>query len=228
MDVFGEKFEDEFSLVVTLSSSSRLAEFEDSGAWFMDSGSSRHITGMRSVFLSVSKTGSDYHVKNGARTRHAVKKVGCVRFQLESRVSLEVDEVMYVPELKVNLLSILAMEDMEYEVMFVHGQVLIRAERVALDAAVRLGIRQGMLYRVLGQPVGGSRGILDQRSVSKKLSWYDLTLMDEQNNTSDQSATKVADGSFDSKGTATAAATADLIGSKIDHSGDTSLVKREC
>jgi hypothetical protein len=135
---------------------------------------------MRSVFLSVSETGSDCHVKNGARTRHAVKGVGCVKFQLESRVSLEVDEVMYVPELKVNLLSISALEDMGYDVMFVDGHVLIRAEGAALDAAVRLGIRQGMMYRVLGQPVGGSRGILDQRSVSKKVSWYDLTLMAEQ------------------------------------------------
>jgi hypothetical protein len=54
MDAFAKKFEDEFSLVDTLSSSSRLAEFENSGAWFMDSGSSRHMTGMRSLFLSVS------------------------------------------------------------------------------------------------------------------------------------------------------------------------------
>jgi hypothetical protein len=118
MDAFAEKFEDEFSLVATLSSSNRLAELEDSGAWFVDSGSSRHMTGMRSVFLSVSETGSDLHVKNGARTMHAVKGVGCVRFQLESGVSLEVDEVMYVPELKVNLLSISALEDMGYAVMF--------------------------------------------------------------------------------------------------------------
>jgi hypothetical protein len=62
------------------------------------------MTRMRSVFLSVSETGSDCHVKSGVCTRHAVKGVGCVRFQLESRVSLEVDEVMYVPELRVNLL----------------------------------------------------------------------------------------------------------------------------
>jgi hypothetical protein len=227
MDAFAEKFDDEFSLVATLSSSNRLAEFEDSGAWFVDSGSSRHMTGMRSVFLSVSETGLDCHVKNGARTRHAVKGVGCVRFQLESGVSLEVDEVMYVPELKVNLLSISTLEDMGYEVMFADGHVLIRAEGAALDATVRLGIRQGMMYRVLGQPVGGSRGILDQRSVSKKVSWYDLTLMDEQSNTSDQSATEVAGGSSGSEGAATTTTT-DLIGSEIDPGGDTSLAKREC
>jgi hypothetical protein len=125
MNAFAEKFDDEFSLVSTLSSNSRLAKFEDSGAWFVDSGSSHHMTGMRSVFLSVLETGSDCHVKNGARTRHAVKGVGCVRFQLESRVSLEVDEVMYVQELKVNLLSISALEDMGYDVMFIDGHVLI-------------------------------------------------------------------------------------------------------
>jgi hypothetical protein len=34
-----------------------------------------------------------------------------------------VDEVMYVSELKVNLLSISALEDMGYEVMFVDGHV---------------------------------------------------------------------------------------------------------
>jgi hypothetical protein len=34
--------------------------------------------------------------------------------------------------------------------MFVDGHVLIRTKRVALDAVVRLGIRQGMMYRVFG------------------------------------------------------------------------------
>jgi hypothetical protein len=80
MDAFAEKFDDEFSLVATLSSSSRLVELEDSGAWFVDSGSSRHMTGMRSMFLSVSKKDSDCYVKSGMHTMHVVKGVGCVRF----------------------------------------------------------------------------------------------------------------------------------------------------
>jgi hypothetical protein len=63
--------------------------------------------------------------------------------------------------------------------------------------------------------------------MSKKFSWYDLTLMVEQNNTSDQSAAEVAGGSSSSEGATTATAI-DLIGSEIDPSGDTSLAKREC
>jgi hypothetical protein len=111
---------------------------------------------------------------------------------------------------KVNLLSISTLENMGYEVMFVDGQVLIRAKGAALDVAVRLGIRQGMMYRVLGQPVSGSKGILDHRSMSNKVGWYNLTLIDEQSSTSNQSGAEVAGGS------------------EIDPGGDTSLAKREC
>jgi hypothetical protein len=115
------------------------------------------------MFLSVSETGSDLHVGSGVDTMHAVKGVGWVRFQLESGGSLEVAGVIYVPGLK--LLSVSALEDMGYAVMFEDGQVLIRSEGAdTQDAAVRLGIREGMMYRVLGQPVVGSKGILDRRS----------------------------------------------------------------
>jgi hypothetical protein len=66
------------------------------------------------------------------------------------------------------------------------------------------------MYRVLGQPVVGSKGILDRRS--------------------DQSATEVARGSSSSEGAATS--TTDLMGSEIDLGGGSSrstfLTKREC
>jgi hypothetical protein len=195
------------------------------------------MTGMRLVFLSVTETGSDCHVKSGSHTRHAVKGVGCVKFQLESGGSLEVDEVMFVRELRVNLLSVSALEDKGYAVMFKDEQVLIRSEGASLDATVRLGIGKGMMYRVLEQPIVGSKVILDQKSVSmakssgreassKTDSWYDLTLMDEQSRRSDQSVVEVVGMSFSSKGAATTAAY--LMGSEIDPSGDTSLTKREC
>jgi hypothetical protein len=104
--------------------------------------------------------------------------------------------------------------------------VLIHSEGVALDAAVRLGIRHGMMYRVLGQPVVGSIVILDQRTVLKKVSWYDLTLVEEQSKTSYQSAAEVVGMSSILEGAATTAA--GLMGSEIDLGGDTSLAKREC
>jgi hypothetical protein len=161
------------------------------------------------MFLSVSEMGLDLHVGGGVDTMHAVKGVGRVRFQLESGGSLEVARVIYVPRLK--LLSVSTLEDMGYAVMFEDGQVLIHSEGAnTLDATVRLGIREGMIYRLLGQPMCGSKGILDCSS--------------------DQSAAEEVGGSSNSEGAATA--TAYLIGSEIDPGGGSSrstfLAKREC
>jgi hypothetical protein len=55
--------------------------------------------------------------------------------------------------MKVNLLSVSALEDMGYAEMFKDGHVLIRSKGVTLDAIVRLGIQKGIMYKVLGQPV---------------------------------------------------------------------------
>jgi trimethylamine:corrinoid methyltransferase-like protein len=161
------------------------------------------------MFLSVSEKDSDCHADCGMHTMLAVKGVGCVRFQLESGVSLEVAGVMYVPGLK--LLSVSALEDMGYAIMFEDGQVLIRSEGADIsDAVVRLGIREGMIYRLMRQLVVGSKVILDCRS--------------------DQSAMEVAGGSSSSEGAAIAAT--NLMGLEIDPEGgsfrSTFLAKREC
>jgi hypothetical protein len=52
------------------------------------------------MFLTVSEKDSKCHANCGMHTVHAVKGVGCVKFQLELGVSLEVAGVMYVPRLK--------------------------------------------------------------------------------------------------------------------------------
>jgi hypothetical protein len=69
--------EKEFSLMTGLSGSGS-AEFGDIGLWFVESGASRHMMGMRSVFLSFSEIDLDCYVGCGVSTKHAVKGVGCV------------------------------------------------------------------------------------------------------------------------------------------------------
>jgi hypothetical protein len=123
------------------------------------SDSSRHMMRMRSMFLSVSEKDSDCYADCGIHTMHTVKGVGCVKFQLESGVSLEVAGVMYVPGLKLLLVS--ALEDMGYAVTFEDGQVLIRSEGAdTQDATMRLGIREGMMYKGVGTAYSGVQGDL--------------------------------------------------------------------
>jgi hypothetical protein len=79
---FAEKFENEFSLLFFLSCSDS-AVFGDIGTWIVDSGSSLHMKGTSSMFLSVLEIDSDFHVDYGTSTMHVVNGVGCVKFQLE-------------------------------------------------------------------------------------------------------------------------------------------------
>jgi hypothetical protein len=160
IDDFVEKFEKEFFIVSCLLGSGS-AEFGDIGAWIVDSGSSLHMKGMRSMSLSVLETDSYCHVDCGTSTMHAVKGVGCVRFQLDSGGSLEIAEVLFVLELKVSLLSISTLEDEGYGVVFEHGHVFIYPKINTLDITTMLGVRHGRLYRLLGQPMCKSKGILD-------------------------------------------------------------------
>ena len=108
-------------------SGSGSAEIGDIGAWIVDSVSFRHMTGMRSMFLSVLQTDSNCHVDCGTSTMHAVKGVRCVRFQLESRGSLEMEKVS---ELKVSLLLVSTFQNEGYRVVYQKGQVFyIQRER---------------------------------------------------------------------------------------------------
>jgi hypothetical protein len=62
---FTEKYEREFSLM-SGPVGSGCPMFEDIEAWFVDNGASRHMTGMRYVFLSLSEIDSDCFVDSGA------------------------------------------------------------------------------------------------------------------------------------------------------------------
>jgi hypothetical protein len=63
-------------------------------------------------------------VNEGGMAR-AVHGIGNVRFQLEFGGLLEIDGVLFVPGLSVNLLSVSALEDVGYCVLFKREHVFI-------------------------------------------------------------------------------------------------------
>jgi hypothetical protein len=74
--------------------------------------------------------------------------------------------VLYVPELKKNLLSVSALEDEGFAVLFQNGQVLIHSEGASPDTTGSINVREGNIYRLHNKPVSGSKGILDHGSMS--------------------------------------------------------------
>jgi hypothetical protein len=64
-------------------------------------------------------------VELGDDVKYAIEGEGTIVFHLESRGSLEAQDVLYAPEMKKNLLSVSALENKGFAVLFQNGQVLI-------------------------------------------------------------------------------------------------------
>ena len=82
----------------------------------------------------------------GDNATYLVKGIGTVTLHLNQGQTLHLQEVLYVPDLKENLLSIYAMEDKGFKVAFIDGKVCIW-QRNPKDAFT-LGFRVEGLYQV--------------------------------------------------------------------------------
>jgi hypothetical protein len=92
--------------------------YEDIEEWFVDSDSSHHMIGMRSIFFTSSESDTDCFVGSGTNIEQAIIGYGYVRFQLELGGLMVIEHMLFVPDLKVNLLSVVTFEDDCYAVAF--------------------------------------------------------------------------------------------------------------
>jgi hypothetical protein len=77
---------------------------------------------------------------------------GTVSFQRESLPPMLLREVLYVPGLKKNLVSVSAIEERGYEVLFRDGQVLLFPKGSSITSAKVIGTRHEKLYKLMFQP----------------------------------------------------------------------------
>jgi hypothetical protein len=115
----------------------------------VESGAANHMIGIMDSFLFIFEIGPD-HVMNGT---HQIRGVYYVRFLLNFRETLEVEWVSFVPGLRVNILSVSALEDVRYVINFERSYVHIHARNEVPIKKILIGERRGIVYIVLGQPV---------------------------------------------------------------------------
>jgi hypothetical protein len=147
VEEFSTKFDKEFSLVVCLSTRTTHSDM-----WYIDSGASHHMTGVREHLTDLTQIGDVEVVLGDDRV---VKEVGCgtVSFQRESLPPMSLIEVLYVPGLKKNLVSVSAIEERGYEVLFFDGQVLLFPKGSSIILAKVIGTRHEKFYKLMFQPV---------------------------------------------------------------------------
>ena len=103
-----------FSLI----SSARSNGVVQNGTWYIDSGASCHMTRIWHIFCIIVETSPDRFIQLEGGHARAMQGVGKVRFQLSHGGYLDQDGVLFVPGMRVNLLSVSSLEDARYSTLF--------------------------------------------------------------------------------------------------------------
>ena len=91
----------------------------------IDSGASRHFTGYKEALSNLIEKETNLEIILGDNTTYPVKGTGTITIHSNQGQILHLQDVLYVPDLKKNLVSIFVMEDKGFKVAFVDGKVHI-------------------------------------------------------------------------------------------------------
>lgn len=139
------------------------------GNWYVDSGASCHMTGVREYFSELSESSTNIEVVLSDGRDFRAVGVGTLTFQRESKPLLKVSYVLYVPGMRKNLISISALEDTGYEVLLRGGQVLMYPRGTPAHSARVIGVHHAKVYKFAFQPLLALSSTIDSRTSSSKL-----------------------------------------------------------
>ena len=119
--------------------------------WIVDSGASKHMTGYKDCLSTLVKKESHQKVKLGDDYQYPIKGVREASYKLKPKKLVKMKDVLYVPSLKKNLLSISVLEKKGFRVTFVDGQVLMWPKGKTIDDAIMIRVEEGGLYKLKGK-----------------------------------------------------------------------------
>jgi hypothetical protein len=90
-------------------------------------------------------------VELGDNNSYAVKGLGKASIKMESGNNVHLNNVLYVPGLKKNLVSISFLEDKGDRITFLDGKFLVWSKYSKIEDARVIEFREGRLYKLLGQ-----------------------------------------------------------------------------
>ena len=99
------QFELDFSLIACLVSSVM------GSVWFLDSGASFHMNRDKYLFSDLDEKDLGVHIEMGNDSRYNATGIGTISFERESGKPFILKDVMHVPGLKKNLISVAMLED---------------------------------------------------------------------------------------------------------------------
>ncbi|OMO99220.1 hypothetical protein CCACVL1_03887 [Corchorus capsularis] len=105
--------------------------------WYLDTGCSNHMSGDKKAFAELDETFTDT-VKFGDDSTVEVKGKGNVRIQTNSGQVQSILNVLYVPDLKTNLLSIGQLQEKGYEIVIKNGVCQVKDAKLGLIVQAKM------------------------------------------------------------------------------------------
>ena len=106
------------------------------------------MTWYKENLLVVVEKDSHLRVVIGDDANYTVKGSGATSLQLETNDTLHLSDVLYVPSMKRNLVSISALEDKGYKVAFSDGKVLAWRKKSNMETTKVICMREEILYQL--------------------------------------------------------------------------------
>ena len=88
-------------------------------------------------------------VELGNGSTSYIKGVGSISLQLDSGTLINIGEILYVPSLNKNVISVIVLEDKGFSLTFSEGKVLIWSKGRSISSTIMIGVCEGDLYKVL-------------------------------------------------------------------------------
>ena len=104
------------------------------------------MTGYKENLSEIVEKESHLCLVLGDYANYTMRGSGATSLQLESKDMLHLSDVLYVPGMKINCVSISSLEDKGYKVAFSDGKVLAWHKNSSMDAAKEIGVREEILY----------------------------------------------------------------------------------
>jgi hypothetical protein len=142
---------EDMSETISLLHYSTLTRTIEDDMWIIDSGASRHMMGDQARLSNLNEKKTSYKVELGDKTTYPMEGFGQASIKMKIGNYVHLRNVLYVPGLENNLVSISFLEDKGNRIDFVDGKVLSWHKDSSIENAKVIGSHEGNMYRLLEQ-----------------------------------------------------------------------------
>jgi len=117
--------------------------FQDENIWVIDSRASRHMIVHHHQLKTLSKGKSSYFLELDDNKNYPVKGIRSTSIKLNDGSSIHLNNILYVPSPRKNLISISSLEEKGDSVAFINGKVVVWTKDSSLEKARTISVQEG-------------------------------------------------------------------------------------